>query len=492
MMSLRTLATLLAVLVASPVLAGCLGSGAEDDLTSTAGQDDPISDVVVEAEEGVFVAENRGILRGQVRDDTSTPVDGARLSLVGTEFFSSTKTDGRFLIRNVTLGDHHYRVEALGFQAAEGTVVITAGNITDLNVTLIPTQQQRGAGYKPHLHDFWGERTEIVLMDESVNLNEPHRNQNQFLTEYTMGASSRAYWSNVNTTAAYYFLPLPEETADGTPPIVLPGTAEVHVRFSWDPQEITADELGLIHTTAWDSEERFLEKKGNGETWVIRLENQSHADSGHQTFSFWEFWMYVGNDVRQAPNWEPILVNGELNVQIKLVKGEIEFEPPHTDYWQDADMLQLLSKNKPYNPDVNFCNGCGTQGFRLDSGVIVPPGTTKMRIEFEWDHDTSLPNNADFEFNLIWRTGDQNRHQTRLSEYHTAEATACGDRCKVYEFAVEPHQTDAFYQSRTAWNWVPKVDGFEDENVWFDRGLGRHFYANIFVWKNPDFDAASA
>lgn len=131
---------LLALLV---VAAGCFG-GATTNLASGAGDG-----ALIEPRPGVRFAADRGALLGQVLDDGGLAVRGARVSLLGTDEFRDTDAEGGFRFLNLSAGEFRVQAFSPGFIANETLVGISAGNITDLVLYLLP-DAGRGAGYTPH------------------------------------------------------------------------------------------------------------------------------------------------------------------------------------------------------------------------------------------------------------------------------------------------------------------------------------------------------
>ncbi|HLE47683.1 MAG TPA: carboxypeptidase-like regulatory domain-containing protein, partial [Candidatus Thermoplasmatota archaeon] len=146
---------LLAILV---VTAGCFGAATTND------DNGGPSDALVEPRPGVQFAADRGAILGRVLDDAGLPLRAARVSLLGTEEFRDTDAAGDFRFLNVSAGEARVQAFSPGFVANDTLAIVSAGNITDVVLYLLP-DSGRGAGYTPHRHDFWAGQDMYVLMN---------------------------------------------------------------------------------------------------------------------------------------------------------------------------------------------------------------------------------------------------------------------------------------------------------------------------------------
>lgn len=450
----------LAALGLALLLSGCFGGGATDE---------PIEEPVgtVEVEPGLVVSADAGVVRGTVIDDAGFPIRGARASLLGRDHFGDTGTDGGFEFVNVTAGAHELSVQAQSFQAFQREVVVTAANVTEVTVQMVP-QAGAGAGYRPHVHDLWGERTEVVIMDADVDLREGHprttSGYNKPIYPVTRGVSG----PNQNQT---FDIPFAQTPGDD-PAIVFPGTKEVRVTFRWDSDEVSLSDLGFGYEPADTSDITWLAPKASGEAWTIPV-TQRMADSGHQQFSLWRFYAYAANQLT-ASDWEPGYILGPIHVEVVLVKGELYLEPIHEDFWQGQDSLVLRPLSEPYTVGI-CCNVRDAQaGIPFSEGMIVPPGTTQMRIDFLWSYDDAANGTpADQDYTLTWRTPAQNPHETFVTEFQSAEPVMGSkeEHRYVWILDIAPGETDAFYQSKTLWQFEPWRSAFPEDGPHVDRNM---------------------
>lgn len=431
----------------------------------------------VEAADGLYVAENRGLVRGSVVNDAGLAVSGARVSLVATESFDDTDATGAFLLRNVTVQEHTLRVEARGFQVHEETIQVTRVNVTDVEIVLLP-DASRGAGYRPHVHDYWGERTEHVLLDGPVDL-KAHDTTTTDVHPMAGQVTAWTYYSNADTNE--FIIPIP--ITEPEPNLVYPGAKEIQVTVRWTQNECTLSQLGLKYVSAAASDEIVLDKRASGEPFVIPV-TQEMTDNGHQTFTLWEFYINPGNDVRYS-DYEPGFCQGPIDVVIKAIKGsDPPLEPPHPDFWKGEDRIVLLD-----DAVVSHTALLSRPAFRLGKDQLVPPGTERMRMELWWSYQQANGTSPSLDHVLTWRTANQYPVDTPYSEYERAEPVASGPQSVAYEIEVAPGQTDAFYQQRSVWEWLPSLDGYEDDNSQPDT-RPREFHLTVSIFRNAGFDAS--
>ncbi|HEY0243453.1 MAG TPA: carboxypeptidase-like regulatory domain-containing protein, partial [Gemmatimonadaceae bacterium] len=78
-----------------------------------------------------------GRIAGIVTDSARAALAGTQVTVVGTRFSGVTDPSGRFSISGIPAGTYEVRVQRLGQRAqVVSGVVVTAGQSTDLNVSL--------------------------------------------------------------------------------------------------------------------------------------------------------------------------------------------------------------------------------------------------------------------------------------------------------------------------------------------------------------------
>lgn len=87
-----------------------------------------------------------GVVTGRVTDAaTGRPLDGARVSVVGTQLAAAANADGRFTITGVPVGQHTVRVSRIGFAPLTQTVGVTAGQRATITVAMTAQAVQLNA-----------------------------------------------------------------------------------------------------------------------------------------------------------------------------------------------------------------------------------------------------------------------------------------------------------------------------------------------------------
>jgi hypothetical protein len=465
---------------------GCIGSATKATPLGT-GADEPVSSTFVEAEPGVLVAENRGLLRGTVYNDASLGVPGARIAILQTSLFAISDAAGAFRIDNVTLGDHVVRVEIQGYQAAENQTRIMGGKVSQVDFYLVPLERT-GAGYRPHLHDYWGAQTEITIMDADQDFTKPE-------TTSTVGGSTpyqvnaMLVYPNQNNTAGDMRIRIP---GDADPPaLIYPGTKEIRVTITWTQSQSTVQKVGLkyIAPNTPSNQVNVLGRNPSGAPWKIAVTPEM-TDTGHQAFTLWTFYMYPFQDpLVDGANWRPGAILGTFHVTIVVVKGELGPEPSHEDFWAGKDEIVIMdgtsgtSCNSAYRMAERGSNPC-----QLRPPRIVPPGTQKLQVTFTWKYAVQDAVAAN-DLQLQWRTAAQNPWTTKVTDWGYAEPKASGVQTRTYEITLKPGETDAFYQKRSLWSFTSVVKGHEkDEQEYEPRA--HTITLRVLAIKDPTFDAS--
>jgi hypothetical protein len=455
-------------------MSGCAESASP---SGPAANDDPPSSVVVEPEPGVFVAENRGVLRLVVKTDGGLPLANARASLLKTDSYGDTGRDGRLLLGNVTVGNHTLSVQATNFKAYLKTVEIRRGQITDHEVFMNPAKDV-GAGSIDHKHDYWGDQTEITLINHNYDFTGPER-------LYEMNVNSSG-----STTSHDWHITFPDPP--GTDPLMIyPGAREIQITLTWTETSTTFKKLGLQYATAKSNKVITLDRRASGQPWTIPVQ-PGEWDAGHQKFSLWEFMVCPCNDVRTM-TYEPGTMLGLIHVKLVVIKGdEVPAEPGHPNHWGDAESLILRPYTEGSSPQgvLLYQKSISAYCLKLPSSKIVPPGATKMRIEFRWAYNTGNNTPLDREYELRWRTGGMDPAKTGFQDLKKATATKTASHYRLYELDLERGETDAYYQTKSTWCFMPVEVGHETQPYDMDPGRGHTFYVGVTVWRDPTFSYA--
>lgn len=130
---MRRLALLIALILVTPALTGCLGFGGEDG-----GQDGGL-----ETKSRADVSSQTGGIEGVVTDEAIQAVENANVTLVEIGEETQTAADGSFAFSKVQPGSYTIKVEAGGFISTERTVEVSQNEVSTLEIVLAhePTVQ---------------------------------------------------------------------------------------------------------------------------------------------------------------------------------------------------------------------------------------------------------------------------------------------------------------------------------------------------------------
>ncbi|MBI2078964.1 MAG: carboxypeptidase regulatory-like domain-containing protein [Euryarchaeota archaeon] len=482
-----------ALLAAALVSAGCTSA---TQTLAPAGTDDPLSSNIVEPEPGVKIAENRGALRGFLRDEGNLTVGQGRISLLGTDHFQDVNGRGEFLFLNITAGEYEINAQSEGYAPLTQKAAIVAGKATTVYLFLAPALEG-DLGDRFHLHDFWGERSEVTIMDAKVDLTTARSNGGSFYS----GAYASLYLANQNSSERLKFWI--QDAGGEDPPIVFPGTKELVVTMSWTQQEATFKRLGLAYNASGGASNqrtpRYLPLQASGSSWVIPV-GPGMADDGHRTFSKWWFWVHspAASAATAGPDGPPGAILAPIQIKMVIRKGEVQPEPAHPDFWQGKTAVPVIQKTVSITQVSTAGSSNRESGsYHIDitePGKLVPPGTTRLRIAFWWKYEGStaagpLANGsaADRDYVLTWLTPDQHPAYTKLTEYGRAAPVYedVAGHVKVYEVKLKPEETDRFYDRYTGWKFLPSVKGDENDPE-FRETRGRAFTIAVTAYRDPD------
>ena len=107
---------------------------------------------------------------GRVFDYRHYAVAQAHVILLGTPLFTSSDDNGEFSFSGIKPGDYRLRVDKAEQRPYEGPVPVKAGAVTRVEVQLMPLAALGEGDYKPHLHDYWGDRTEVPLVRNALGV----------------------------------------------------------------------------------------------------------------------------------------------------------------------------------------------------------------------------------------------------------------------------------------------------------------------------------
>lgn len=454
------------------LVAGCASTPPPD-----AAQDNELG-APIEVEPGTVISSKHGLVRGTVHADTGLVVQGARVQLVGTEFGHDTGADGRFDFPNVTVGEHRLRVEAKGFRAHEATVLVRAGEVTEIHPTLVPADAG-GGDYRTHVHDYWAGDSEVVLLDRSYTVDE-FRVHSQTSDAYpeANAVSATVLYANTVYSGLRYRIPIDQEPVGTRPLLVYPGANRVEVTLTWNNAPPGVPSYAFAYASADTTDLVFLPRQGPGQPWSIDV-LPHQTDNGHQAFSLWEFFIVPVNNAQAAPDYRPALALDAIQVKIVVFKGSAAPpEPAHPEFWVNGSHLVLRDHTDgAYNVNAN---AWAVQRFGIAPPKIVPPGTKWIEVEVTWDYTDPAPDVVPPTYVLYYNPG--NVHYDRFTEDYklapTGQTLAPG--VLLFNITLEPGENDAFYQTKSMWRWALR----NQDNRAGEDGLPEDFYrSRSYLWK---------
>lgn len=487
------LPVLAAVLLLALAFSGCAGKspGSADpattddvivDATGAVQKDEPPAKETVQTPAGA-VAVNKGLLVGRVHDAGNFSISGASVAVLGTEVHGKTSLQGTFRFENLTPGAFDIRIEAASFTPQEQRVTIAAGKEALLDITL-EIKDGLDPGMAPHIHDYWGDDTQWVLMDEVVPVPDRIKPQKTPQTDLLRGNNDQR-WPFV----------LPDQE-QGKPATIWPGTKEVRFTLSWgsEAENTVPNAVVLLqnHRMEVPLELTPVTSSGGSTSYVLTTSNET--DLGHSGATTWQFWLNIKNSPQGSTTaFRPTLAMDGIGVKVTLVKGDLVLEAAHQDFWQGNDTLPIGDQARGCTPNTGVPPAtidhtesapqywvCPIHA--LDNAVnIIPPGTQKIRVEFSWTHTqvSALP----FTYHLTYRTAAQSPAQTPVEEYRTPTIVEESGNRILYEIVLEPGDVDGFYQERSLWGFKWHLD----DNQGYQSGFIVKFGLAVTAFKDPAY-----
>lgn len=462
---------------------------------------EPPSNRTVNTPQGA-VAENRAIVYGRAHDSGNLSVAGARIDILGTPLSTRTGADGSFKFNQAPVGVFRARVEASGFAVLEQEFTTHAGKETRVDLPL-QVNALLGAGYAPHLHDFWGRNTERVLMDDVVPIYDDlpgtfagdHHDLLGTTTAATVPTCTKSVTRSNFGCPWEFFLP---NSADQLPQTVWPGTRQVTFKLTWDsgPQD-NLPKVGILlrHAALANAKPDIdLGAVANGGTLTYDLKYANQTDNGHQLFTAWVFKLYVANDLESPTSWSPSVGQAGIGVKMTIFKGSLGLDPGHRDFWEANTSAVVGNPSYTYAP-----NAAGPQDasatdsyhvFALASDPhnrinIIAPGTQKLDVKITWTYregTTPLPD-LGLKYKFTYRTADQYPRDTPASAYKTPKLLDSAAGMLHYEIPVTPTEWDGFYQEKSLWGFRWS----EDDPLPYNEILLTQFHIAVTAFKDPNF-----
>ncbi|MEK6976553.1 MAG: hypothetical protein AABY18_09455 [Candidatus Thermoplasmatota archaeon] len=297
------------------------------------------------------------------------------------------------------------------------------------SVTIItdPNQGRTDPTMGAHLHDYWGSKTELTVMDGSFEA-----------PGYT--------WTGPSLSVAE-FRP---ESGD----VVPQGAAKVRVTVSWTNDDPTNryDGAELWVKTAADSAPTSIGAVASGDTLEVTSTNERN-DLPHQLLSAWAFQLVLLSD-NSLGGLDWIAYTGTVTLQAVAVRGlDIPLYPGHPDQWQNRTEIQLVN----LAGEARFIGETTTQSWSCFGGdcpfFIVP------------DNGTLVPLNADHVTIVLEReTGTTpirlgvKAHSAVTRDFAELGTKDQTDTVTTYTIPVEGGG-DGPYAKQSQWEFVIFIDG---------------------------------
>lgn len=385
-------------------------------------------------------AVGNGEIRGTVKDDGGLVIKDALVSRLGSEESTSTNATGSFRFVNVTAGNHVLRVTAgSAFRVHEAKVTVVANRVTLVTITLVPADG-RGPGYRPHLHDYWGDATELELMDAPIEwANAPGCTSNY--AQYGAAGELLTGVYQANNVNWWRCFGIPDNGQ--RPPLVLPGTGQLRFSVTWgDDVDVDRFIFGYHAANMAGANFETLRAVGQGEEVTLDVDPES-TDNGHQIFSLWVF------RIRPEARTVPMTILGPLNVKIIMVKGELPVDPAHEDFWGTNTSLVVRSWDPPHAGATICCTDFHHK-IGVNAKTLVPPGTASLAVRLQVVSNRAPGTPHDFNWDLSIKPANL-EPTTPFEEYRPIEPASVVDGVKTYVIPVTSSETDAFYQKSSNW-----------------------------------------
>ncbi len=483
--------------VCALIVSGCTESSAPTETGAPAA-----GTILVEDGEGGQVAVNvtneTGAVLGQVLSDAGFGLPGARLTVIGAERGATTNETGWFQVTSVPPGKRLIRAEHDNYRTSENEIEVEAGRVLRVTITLVPPIDGE-AGYRPHLHDYWAGREDVLVIDHdfpyfSSRSPEPSRTFSQAakavlgstVSERCLPSADRKY---VSSYASQFHFPDPQQT-------VWPGTQRIEITPSWSASDYNGPAVGIVWRAPNATTYTWSNAVQAGKTLAIEVE-AAMWDPAHHAFSLWEFYLCKeGHDERPTGATGTVfpgrVFSGKYHIQMTLFKGTaLAADQPHPRFWQNGSQMRVVDGWR----NISCVNGCtaGLDGrgpdpanFAFDPLQLVPPGTGKVVATLQWQYSAATGTKP---LSTTYAPASVPPHEkTDLTKYKAPKAEVSGAGVRKYVIVPAPGETDAFYQTKSNWRFVWGNEGEEADGLYLQTcGCTLSIHLVVEVQKDPDY-----
>lgn len=453
-------AVLLAFVLAG--LGGCVGgpgAGSDGGKGNDEGSSGKVEVIEDEDNETGLANGTTGSIVGQVFDELHYPIVDAHVSLLGTSQFGTTSSGGRFSFTGLRPATYGLRVDKKEFRSFDDEVEVRAGAITKIEIQMVSIHTGSTPDARPHTHDYWGDRTEIKLLDD-----------------FNAGSLKCSGDPNAHCrdSSTRFRLQPKEDRVDES--LVLPGTLEMEVRINWDAAAANNAGIRRVGFRYFGNEDPGITVSNptveriyytNDSSLFPRARNVPFrvpvtwemADRGHQRASSWWFNLYIdGQETtainrNQAGGLTGTPTFGPFLIDMVIRKGRMPLEASHPDFWHGNDTLVLID-NQPSKQIALMTDSCGDgcqsnqlgQGWRPER---VPPETRWLEVIYEKSIDTDNP------FGVYYRSAEMDPSTSTGAFKLIAGSPTKAKRVET-RHVVAAFETDTYYSSHSGWVFTPR------------------------------------
>ena len=295
-------------------------------------------------------------------------------------------------------------------------------------------------GHMPHMHDYWSGRERVTLFDGEVPAGDGG-DPFVWLVRVPEGQVGAVPWR------------LP----DGE--VVMEGTGQMDLTASWDDPLVSS--LAVTYRTGPNAEWSAPLALPAGKTASIAIA-PAMTDMPHMTASRWEFAFH--------PAESPGTLMGPFDLRVEIVKlRDIMLFPGHPELFHGLPEKTLHDREHAHE-EASYAKrvpSLVTQGEFGEKTVapdaLVPMETLAMRVELDIIETSASPGEV-AEIRFFYRAADTSYlgHPAVLPLEGSLEEGRV-----VYQFPVEPAQTDPPYADASQWLFfiepATKFTGAEQE-----------------------------
>lgn len=419
----------------------------------------------------VNVTAETGAVVGRVLTDSGFGLPGALVIVTGSGSSVTTNDSGWFEVGAITPGQRIVRAERQGYQAAERQVMVEAGKVRQVTITLVPAVGSE-AGSRPHMHDYWAGQSEVTVIDADFPWDRP----TQSAYHQYAGTANRMTTFIVQSNCAFgadsQFRSAGQSTFFFNDPaqLVWPGTTKISVTISWASNSYIGDAVGVLWRSPNMKGFGWSPPIRSGTPFTIDVTPQE-ADNAHQQFTLWEWHLCVrgkGEQTAAGYNAGRVFL-GDYHVVMTLHgSAPTELDPPHPSFWANGSVVRVLEgyANITCPNVISPCiesaivgRSAYLQYFQMRPHVLVPPGATALVITLNWTYSQTINN---VPLGLAYSAANVPPSQKDdLKAYKIATAATAASRSKSYSLTVGGSEADSYYQQRSNWVFLWGQEGQE-------------------------------